>query len=357
MSMISLEKPIFKAVGVMCGTSMDAIDVALIETDGENHVKPLRFEAFSMPPVLKNELLSLITRPQDILNHDLSEITKKVTLAHVEAVEIFLKGESVDIIGFHGQTVLHRPQDKITVQLFNGQMARDALTIPLVCDFRARDVSEGGQGAPLVPIYHMALSAGLELPCIFLNLGGVANMTYIGEPFMACDTGPASALIDDFMRLRTGLDYDKGGLTASKGIVRQAIVNKALAHPFFSQPFPKSLDRNAFALDVSALNIEDGAATLTAFTVQSLALALSQLPPVKAVYVCGGGRLNSFLMGEMAKVLACEVLPIENLGLNGDSIEAECFAYLAVRSLKNLPISFPLTTGVKEPLTGGHIFF
>jgi anhydro-N-acetylmuramic acid kinase len=289
---------------------------------------------------------------------------------HAEAVEAFLAANGmpagdVAVVGFHGQTVLHRPDRGLTIQLGNGAALAGRLGIPVVYDFRAADVAAGGHGAPMVPVFHRAMLRLLKRahPIGVLNLGGVANLTFIngsGE-LVACDTGPGNALIDDFVRLRTGQPQDDGGRVAAAGNVDEEAVARVLTHPFFSQPPPKSLDRNAFrhwVADEGRLagkSTPDGAATLTAITAAAVARAAAVLPrPPVGWIVAGGGTRNPTLMRMLAQRLAPAALETAGaVGWSADALEAQAFAYLAVRALKGLPLTFPSTTGVPRPLSGG----
>lgn len=355
---------IYTALGLMSGTSLDGIDVALIKTDGENFVErgPCATYAYDteQQKLLKQALSdagSIFKRSERPGN--LSTVEKSLTEWHVSAVQKFLHERSlspskIDIIGFHGQTVIHRPDQKMTVQLGLGEMLSKALQIPVVHDMRAADVAAGGQGAPLVPVYHRSLAK--TAPVAFVNIGGVANVTYVGAngELLAFDTGPGNALINDWVHKHTGAMHDEGGALALRGKASQTHVSELLNHPYFAERPPKSLDRNSFIdFDFSNLSLEDGAATLTAFTVQSIANAAKWFPtPVNRWIICGGGRYNAAIM----KGLTCKLQNVESAqasGLNGDSMEAEAWAYLAVRSLRGLPITFPGTTGVTREMPGG----
>ena len=246
----------------------------------------------------------------------------------------------------------------MTAQLGLGDLLADLTRCPVVYDLRAADADAGGQGAPLVPVYHRALTANLpQRPLAIVNIGGVANVTWIGrdDRLIAFDTGPGNALIDDWMMQKDGRAFDRDGLAAAKGSVHHAIVHDYLNHPFFAQPPPKSLDRNAFSLAaVDSLSLADGAATLAALTAASIAKAREHMPQEPELWIIsGGGRRNKTLMKQLAGIVECAVVPAEAAGLDGDSLEAEAWAYLAVRSLRRLPITFPGTTGVPQPLTGG----
>ena len=358
-----------KAIGLMSGTSLDGVDVALIETDGE-HIGafgPTGYRAYSDGE--RDQLRRALADAVSVTHRDarpggLADAEQLVTRAHVEAVESFLRTNGlsrndVDVIGFHGQTVLHRPDRKLTVQIGDGHALSKALGLPVVFDLRAADVAAGGQGAPLVPVYHRALVRLLNRagPTIVVNVGGVANITYIdGETLIACDTGPGNALLDDFMLRRTGQAVDRDGQSAAKGRADQDWITRALSGAFFASPPPKSLDRNDFAsLTVDGMSTEDGAATLTAFTAASIAMIAPMLPKLPAAWtVVGGGASNPTLMQVLGERLApAAVMRGSDLGWSGDAIEAQAFAYMAVRSLKGLPLTFPGTTGVPAPQAGG----
>ncbi len=358
-----------KAIGLMSGTSLDGVDVALIETDGERigTFGPTSYRAYtdSERDLLRKALADAASVTERCARPGaLKDAESLVTHAHAEAIENFLKAhslprDSIDIVGFHGQTVLHRPDQKLTVQIGDGHALAKSLGVPVVFDLRAADVAAGGQGAPLVPVYHRALVRLLNRagPAVVVNIGGVANVTYIdGETLIACDTGPGNALLDDFMLRRTGKAVDRDGRTAAKGLADQDWITRALSQPFFRMPPPKSLDRNDFAaLSVDGMSTEDGAATLTAFTADSIAMIAAALPKLPANWiVVGGGASNPTLMRMLGeRVAPASVTRGTDLGWSGDAVEAQAFAYMAVRSLRGLPLTFPRTTGVAGPLTGG----
>lgn len=358
-----------RAIGLMSGTSMDGVDVALVETDGEAR---LSFGPTGFLPYGEAERALLRAAVAEARNLDdrsarpgvLGEAERLVTDHHAEAVEAFLRNNAlapsaVDIIGFHGQTVLHRPERRLTVQIGDGRALARRLGVPVVHDFRAADVAAGAQGAPLVPVFHRALveSARLGGAVAVLNIGGVANLTYIeaGQEPVACDTGPGNALIDDLMLARFGRPLDAHGLAAARGRVNGAILERLLSHPFFELHPPKSLDRNVFNLHaVDELADDDAAATLTAFTAASVARLIPHLPKTPhLLIVCGGGAHNPILLRELVERLPCKIATADAFGWAADAIEAQAFAYLAVRALKGLPITFPSTTGVAKPLSGG----
>ncbi|MBI2715836.1 MAG: anhydro-N-acetylmuramic acid kinase [Rhizobiales bacterium] len=357
----------------MSGTSLDGVDVALIETDGE-HIA--QFGPSGYRPYADDERALLRQAlEQGTGLHDrsarpgvLAEAEAFVTRVHAETVEAFLEAERIDragvaIVGFHGQTVLHRPGQKLTVQIGDGAVLARRLGIPVAYDFRAADVAAGGQGAPLVPVFHQALARDLKRPhpIAVLNVGGVANVTFVdgGDP-IACDTGPGNALIDDFMRARTGAPLDRDGDQAAKGRADEAFVARVLADGFFDLPCPKSLDRNAFAfanIGLPDFSVADGAATLSALTAAAVARIVRHLPELpRAWIVAGGGARNPTLMrmlGERLKPATVETA--DAVGWSSQAIEAQAFAYLAVRTMNDLPITFPQTTGVKQPMRGGVV--
>jgi anhydro-N-acetylmuramic acid kinase len=362
------------AIGLMSGTSQDGVDVAMIETDGEviTRFGPTAYRTYSKSErallrsatAAATNLVERTGRPGVV-----AEAEAQVNAAHAEAVETFLaangvKPGDVTVIGFHGQTLLHRPERGLTVQIGDGRVLADRLGIPVVYDFRAADVAAGGQGAPLAPVFHRALvrRMGHEVPLAVLNVGGVANVTFIdGDELIACDTGPGNALIDDFLRLRTGQLLDTDGRAAQAGVVDEDAIARFLAHPFFTKPPPKSLDRNDFRGWVGATledrSVEDGAATLTALTAAAIARIVPLLPRAPETWiVAGGGARNPTLMRMLAERLApARVETGHAAGWSTDSLEAQAFAYLAVRSLRGLPLTFPGTTGVPHPLSGGAL--
>lgn len=354
----------YTAIGLMSGTSLDGIDVALIKTDGEGFVECGPSMTYNFTPQQQRNLRQAL---KDALGVEmraqrpgcLTNVEEELTHWHVGALEKFFESteydnRTIDVIGFHGQTVLHNPERKLTVQLGLGQIIADTFLVPVVYDMRAADVAAGGQGAPLVPAYHRALAK--NPPVAFVNIGGVANVSYVGKDseLLAFDTGPGNALLNDWVHKHNGATFDDGGKIALQGNASQDILAQALSHHFFKQRPPKSLDRNSFAdVSVDGLSLEDGAATLTTFTVQSIAKAAEWFPtPVKNWIICGGGRHNAAIMQGLKSSLQ-NVQSAEDVGLNGDSMEAEAWAYLAVRSLRGLPLTFPGTTGVASAMTGG----
>jgi anhydro-N-acetylmuramic acid kinase len=357
------------AIGLMSGTSMDGIDLAFVETDGEGAIRlgpTLAVDYREEERDLLRRALAEARRLSDRRSRAgvLGEAEAMLTRRHAETVEAFLAREglepsAVDVIGFHGQTVLHRPEHRLTVQIGDGPALADRLGIPVIHDLRAADVAAGGQGAPFVPVFHRALveASALEGPVAVLNLGGVGNVSFVdrGRDPIAFDTGPGNALLDDLMRERTGEAMDLGGETALSGRCDEAVLAQLLAHPYFDRLPPKSLDRDDFSADrVDGLDTADAAATLAAFTAASAAGARRFLPAEPAHWiVCGGGARNSAILAELGRRVPGRVMTAEEAGWSSAMMEAQAFAYLAVRSLRHLPLSFPSTTGVPRPMVGG----
>ena len=358
------------AIGLMSGTSLDGIDVALVETDGES-IGGLGATAYRPYGTSEREgLRRALADAAGLMERQarpaaLAQAERIVTQAHAEAVEAFLAAHRIDpasiaLVGFHGQTVLHRPERSLTIQLGDGHALAARLRIPVVFDFRAADMAAGGQGAPLVPAFHRALARTLDRPqpVAILNIGGIANVTYLdgADPPVACDAGPGNASLDDFMLARTGEACDRDGRRAASGRADDDLIARVLAGAFFAAAPPKSLDRNDFAgLDLSQLSIEDGAATLTALIAAGIARVVPHLPrEPRSWIVAGGGARNPTLMRMLAARLApATVEPADAVGWSVDALEAQAFAFLAVRAHKGLPLTFPTTTGVARPVQGG----
>ncbi len=363
---------VMRAVGLMSGTSMDAIDAALLETDGRAHVRVLGHGARAYEAEERDLLRRAMDAARSLSRRygrppPLARAEAMLTRAHGEAVRRLLAETGADrasihVVGFHGQTVLHRPEEHLTIQLGDGPALADALGLPVMYDFRAADIEAGGEGAPLVPVYHRALARASDLPrpLAVVNIGGVANVTWVGmgeDDLLAFDTGPGNALIDDWVRARAGLAMDADGRLARAGRVDAAALAALLAAPFFDRPPPKSLDRGAFPLTpVASLGLEDGAATLTAFTAAAIARAEAHMPERPRLWVVsGGGARNPALMAALEARLGAPVRDANALGWSADFMEAEAFAYLAVRARRGLPITFPGTTGAPRPLGAGRL--
>lgn len=363
------------AIGLMSGTSMDGIDVAALRTDGEAIVErgPSLFVPYDA--AFRSRIEAGLQTAKAIATRaerpgDLAALERELILKHAQAVAAFRAkfdgwGEP-ELIGFHGQTVLHRPQEALTVQLGDGALLARETGLPVVYDMRAADMSAGGQGAPLVPAYHAALANSLpdefraKMPIVFVNIGGISNVTFVpsnSEP-VAFDSGPGNQLIDQWMQREGGMAFDEDGATAALGTPHAAIVDDYLRMPFFAQTAPKSLDRSDFTLaGMTGLTLADGARTLAALAAEAVFAARSHMQEEPKLWIlCGGGRKNPHIIGDLrslAQQTGSEVVPAEDVGFDGDATEAEAWAYLAVRSVRGLPLTWPTTTGCRQPTSGG----
>ncbi|HEX4026496.1 MAG TPA: anhydro-N-acetylmuramic acid kinase [Rhizomicrobium sp.] len=387
-----------KVIGLMSGTSLDGVDAALLETDGEDVVRPGPGLTVAYAPETRALLRAALDDARAVAKgapvpQSIREAERLLTEAHAEAVKLLLQktglaGPQVALLGFHGQTILHRPQRHWTWQIGDGALLARLTGIDVVNDFRSADVKAGGQGAPLMPLYHAVLARRSGRPeplvpspaseatsgggarssacdakggggIVIVNIGGVAQVTYIkGDLVLAFDTGPGNAPIDDWMHRHTDTPLDEDGAFAATGKVNGAALETMLANPFFARIPPKSLDRMDFGMEaVEALSPADGAATLTAFTAASLARAREHFPDSAETWiVSGGGRHNRTLMAMLRARVNAPVISAEDAGWDGDGLEAQGFAYLALRSKKGLPLSLPTTTGVQQPMTGGRFY-
>ncbi|MBB4504195.1 anhydro-N-acetylmuramic acid kinase [Rhizobium johnstonii] len=361
------------AIGLMSGTSMDGIDVALIRTDGRGFIERGPFMGVPYDADFRGQLKRALELSRPLTDRserpaELREIELELTLRHAIAVTAFMErfglaADAVDVLGFHGQTVLHRPDEGLTIQIGDGGELAKRTAISVVYDMRANDMVHGGQGAPLVPAYHAALAGRFQQAgqaVCFVNIGGISNLTFIGTDgrISAFDSGPGNTLIDQWVEMQTGRTYDPGGEIGGRGKVVASLAERYLQSPFFRGNVRRSLDRGDFApLQSEEASLEDGARTLAHVAAASIIKSGGFLPETPALYiVCGGGRLNATLMAEfsvMAERLGSRVLTAEEAGFDGDAMEAEAWAYLAVRSLDGLPLTFPGTTGVGAPVTGG----
>jgi anhydro-N-acetylmuramic acid kinase len=364
---------VLRAVGLMSGTSMDGVDAALIETDGDSVVRlgpniemPYASAERAMLRDAMADAIGLTDR--QARPRSLAAAEALVTKTHAAAVRALLAeagaaAQTIDVIGFHGQTVLHRPEQRLTVQIGDADALAQDLGVSVVADFRAADVAQGGQGAPLVPVFHRALAAtkALARPFAILNLGGIGNLTFVAEDdeLIAFDTGPGNALLDDLMMSRVGTPCDVDGKQALAGQTDPASLAQLLAHPYFGKPAPKSLDRGDLtAQAIGGLSLADAAATLTAFTAGSVAAALAHVPAMpREIIVAGGGARNPAMVAALRRALPCNVRTAEELGWASGALEAQAFAYLAVRRVADLPATYPGTTGVPQPLVGGVVSY
>lgn len=349
----------------MSGTSLDGVDAAMVRTDGTRVLEFGRTGYRPYSPAEREILRSALGHEQ---GREVDAAAKVVEAAHVELLSGF---EDAELVGFHGQTTLHRPDDGRTRQIGDGKSLADALGLPVVWDFRSEDMRHGGQGAPLAPFYHFAIarSVGISEPVAFLNIGGVANLTWLDPSrdapefpgaCLAFDTGPGNAPIDDLCQARFNVSMDQDGRLTREGKVDADVLERLTEdQAFFSRTPPKSLDRNAFSGWLAAVDPcspADAAATLAAGTARAVALGMTHCPisPTR-VLVSGGGRKNPGLMALVAEALDCRVLPIEEIGMDGDMLEAQAFAYLAARVRVGLPTSAPGTTGAAKPVCGGTV--
>ncbi|WP_322786491.1 anhydro-N-acetylmuramic acid kinase [Afifella pfennigii] len=358
------------SIGIISGTSMDGVDVALLRSDGVALEELGPTATYPLPEADR----ALLRRAMAAARQDqgartdpaIAEAERAVNATHEAAVRRFVSDHGVplhkvDCVGFHGQTIFHAPERGVTVQLGDGAALARRLGRPVAWDFRSADMAAGGEGAPLVPVYHQALALrmGQSLPIAFVNIGGVANLTYVGEDgtLIAFDTGPGNAPIDDLVRARLGRGFDADGELSDQGSPDKALLEEWMRHPFFARPAPKSLDRDDFTLEgLDRLTTQDAAASLAAFCVAAIARGTELFPaPCRTFVVCGGGRRNRGLMRLLAEALApAEVAPAESFGFDGDAVEAQAFAYMALRVAEGLPLTFPGTTGVQAPMPGGR---
>ncbi|WP_395371049.1 anhydro-N-acetylmuramic acid kinase [Komagataeibacter diospyri] len=355
-------KPMLTVIGLMSGTSLDGVDAAVIHTDGE------RITGLG-PDTSLPYTADLRQRARRILDHaptlsfddpELKAVEQDITRHHINAVrQLQALVPDIDLIGFHGQTILHAPDRHQTWQIGDAEMLSRATGQAVIHDFRSADVAAGGEGAPLVPWFHAALLHDVPGPVAVLNIGGVANVTFIDADgtIHACDTGPGNALLDDWALCHTGTACDIDGQLARAGTVNRAIVEQLLSAPYFARPAPKSLDRQTFAMAldrVAACTPADGAATLAAFTIEAVRRTPLPARPTRW-YVCGGGRHNPVLMQGLQAALKVPVETVDHLGWNGDTLEAQCFGFLAARSVRGLPLSAPTITGGPNGLSGGRL--
>ncbi len=350
-----------RTIGLMSGTSLDGVDAAWLETDGMTITRFGPSMTLPYDERLRRDLRGILDLAPMLRSNDqrLLSAIDRLTDYHVRAAQAL--GDQADLVGFHGQTILHQPHQGRTWQIGDaGSLAR-RLGVPVVHDFRSADVAAGGQGAPLAPAFHNALATGLPKPLAVLNIGGVANVTWIGNDgaLLAFDTGPGNGPIDDWMHRHTGAAFDRDGALAGSGKPSLDVVARLLAHPYFVTLGPKSLDRLDFAQalahsGLTELSTADGVATLTQFTAAAAAAARFPEPP-RQWLVGGGGRHNLTLMGALRKTTSAPVEPVESVGWDGDALEAQCFGFLAARVSAGLPLSFPSTTGVSTPMRGGRI--
>lgn len=366
---MSTQEKDFLALGLMSGTSADGIDVALVRTDGESLIDPLGGTTVPYESSFRRRLLQLARHDVPLL--EVLRVQQQLTDLHASAIRVACEQlatspDDLDVVGFHGHTVRHLPAEHLSWQIGNGSQLAQRIGRPVVCDFRQADLAAGGQGAPLAPLYHQAIlrnwatAHDLKLPQMALNLGGVANLTWFDQDqIISGDTGPGCGLLDAWVERHTGQSMDRDGELALHGRVHGDLVSAILADfEFFQQPLPKSADRFDFdAIDLDGLSLQDGAATLCALTVGGVAAAVATLPqPPRHVWVTGGGGKHPLMMQLLQdKFSPSQVAPISTVGHHPDLLEAECFAWLAVRRLRGLPTSLPSTTGARVATCGGQL--
>lgn len=361
-----MEDGLYYAIGMMSGTSIDGIDTALIRTDGHGQVEPLAFMPCEYDDGFRERLRGCFGNKNGTADPFVADVERELTERHADAVKKFLAEnlltpDAIDIIGFHGQTIWHKPDDRQTIQIGDGALLAKLTGIPVVNDFRTADVLDGGQGAPLVPLYHYALSSELPKPVAIINIGGVSNITWIGEgeeDILAFDMGPGNALLDDWVKRHAGKPYDEDGQFAATGKADDNVIAHFMRHPYFNVKPPKSLDRDTFRDFVpDDMSPEDGAATLTLITAWAIYSGISTFlkgnKRPRTIYLTGGGRHNKAMVKWIEQLTKTPIGMVDDLGWSGDGLEAEAFAYLAVRSRLGLPLSLPGTTGVSKPMPGG----
>ena len=353
----------YNSLGLMSGTSGDGIDASVIETDGKTQYKVLKNQFFEYPFSITRQIHKLkeeITNPNELLTHskDIELIAEQITDYHANAANEMIHKHDIDLIGFHGQTIYHNSDQKISKQIGSGEKLSKITKKTVICNFRENDLNNGGEGAPLAPIFHKLLvkQNKIKIPVSIINIGGISNITSINNNFAmySRDIGPGNCLIDKWIRLKSKEKYDEKGSIARSGTIDKFILNQSLDN-FYNNEISKkkSFDTNDFDLSfVRGLTLENGAATLTEFTADICSKKITS----GNIYVSGGGRKNSFLIERLEKKTNSEITLIDEMGIDGDFIESQAFAYLAVRSFLKLPISFPETTGCSEPCSGGKIF-
>ena len=349
----------------MTGTSMDGIDISLVKTNGIDLKRLNKNFYYKYSSETKKKLDDILKRDINVNLKQKSFLDEFITKEHYIALKDLDIVRYCDLIGFHGQTIYHNSKKKVSVQLGDPTKLSKLLNKDVIFNYRSDDIGSGGQGAPLAPIYHKFIikELKLETPCCILNIGGVSNLTYWdGNDLVGFDTGPGNALMDDYMTNIFKQNFDRDGSIAAKGIPIEKEIKKMLQHEFFKTPPPKSLDRQKFRPQYKELikknySVNDIMATLTEFTVETIATSFKLLPKkIKSILITGGGCRNIYLMKRLKEKLNLKSYTETQLGINFDYIEAELIAYLSARSVYRLPFTFPSTTGVSKPLSGGKLF-
>ena len=372
-----MKKKVFTAIGLMSGTSMDGVDLSLIKSDGNNEFISILDNYCEFEEKLRENLVSLrkkIHSLDDLNKHteELNDLEREITLFHSKIIDEIIKNYdgNIDLIGFHGQTIFHNPEKKISKQLGDGKLLSQLTKKIVINNFRDEDLKNGGQGAPLTPIFHKLISGiinqkySIDFPINFINIGGITNMTQITKSNLyACDIGPGNCLIDEWIRKKSKKKFDENGNISSIGKINNLILNQAIDN-FSIKSYDQSLDVNDFDISfVRGLELEDGSATLNNFSAYLISKGIKHVikktKNAEGIYlVCGGGRKNKKLIENIDKYLKDKKIQLKNIdayGFNGDFIESQAFGYLAIRSYLQLPISFPETTRCKNPTTGGTL--
>ena len=360
----------FYSLGLMSGTSMDGIDASIIKSDGEQFLEIIDDIYLKYDEQLKSELKKTIdscfSRDEfKKLSTSINDLEKKITLQHAQACKLITeknKKIKINIIGFHGQTILHKPQEGYSLQIGDSKLLSKLTKTTVVSNFRENDIINGGQGAPLTPLYHQLILSKTkwDLPSVLINIGGISNLTYLDKQnkIISFDTGPGNYLIDKWVSAKSKIKFDESGKLAKSGKLNHDILEKFLNDSYYKKKIPKSLDVKDFNLnDVGKLSLEEGCATLSMVTVNSICIAINSFKnSPNTIIFSGGGRKNQFIIDNIKKIIKKPIYLIDEFNFNGDFTESQAFAYLAIRSYLNKFISFPSTTGVKKPCSGGSIF-
>ncbi len=364
-------KNLITSIGLMSGTSSDGIDASIIKSDGENEVYFVGNHFLPYGEKIKSKIRNLKEKINLILDLEtntleIEGLEKEITLLHVKIINLIIKKfnlskSEVDLIGFHGHTIFHSFKNKKTKQIGNGRLLSQLTSLDVVYNFRKNDIKNGGQGAPLVPIFHKLLQLKLKLdtPLVFLNIGGIANLTYLNKDKLmtSFDSGLGNFLIDRIVQLKSNdkIQFDEDGKIAFSGSINKKVLDNYLSDPYYGFPPPKSLDVNDFTHNpVKNLSLKDSVATLSELTSLTIVNALNFFDSKpREIILCGGGRKNKYIYERIKRLCNIRITNIDNYKINGDFIESQAFAFLAIRSFLKKPISFPGTTGVAEPTTGG----
>ena len=361
-----MKKKNYLSIGIMSGTSLDGIDISLILSNGKDFFDPIESMYVKYSDSLKTRLSNFIGKfnVSNRFSSELISIQKEITEQYIKALcKFFINVDKikVDIICLHGQTIYHEPTRKMSIQLCDADLIKKKFGIKTIYDFRQNDLKNGGQGAPLVPIFHALINKNFSLQGVnaYLNIGGVANVSIIANNkiIASFDTGPGMGILNEYIYSKKKVHYDKNGSFGLKGSVNYKKINKLLKDPFFRKKYPKSIDKNYFNKDsFKGLSFYDACATITEFTAECVKVGLlSTNIKIDNIILMGGGLKNKFLIQVLKDKININIVNVNQLGLNGDFIESQAFAYLGIRKIRNLPITFPQTTGVKKSVTGGKV--